>query len=95
MQETAMAETTTITVRVPLGVREQLDRLAELTKRTRSFHAAEALAAYASSELGIVESIQRGIDDADAGRTIPHKQAMAQLRATVRKAAARAAKRSA
>ena len=91
-----MAEpTTTITVRVSQSTKDNLDRIAELTQRSRSFHAAAALAEYASSEREIVEGIQRGIEDAKAGRTIPHKLAMAQLRATVRKAAARAAKRSA
>jgi len=90
-----MAETTTITVRVPMEIRDKLDRLAEATRRTRSFHAAEALTDYANSELEIVESIMKGLEDARAGRGTPHKQAMAELRSRVRKVAPKATKRSA
>lgn len=69
-----MAETTTITVRVPLALRDELDRLAKLTQRSRSFLAAEALELYARYELEIVEGILEGIADADAGRVFTTEQ---------------------
>lgn len=79
-----MAEpTTTITVRIPVAVREKLDRLAEITRRSRSFHAAEALARYTDEELEIVEGILEGIADVEAGRVVPHEQVVAELREIV------------
>ena len=81
-----MAETTTITVRVSLDTRSKLDRLAGLTRRSRSFLASEALESYLAEEMEIVEGIQRGIEDADAGRTVPHETVMSELKAVVEKA---------
>ena len=90
-----MAETTTITVRITPEVRGKLDRIAELTKRSRSYVAAEALAEYAEDELQTVEGIMRGIADARAGRVVPHDEAMAYLRERIAKVAAKSKKRSA
>lgn len=81
-----MAETTTITIRVSKATKQGLDRLADLTKRSRSYLAAEALEQYLAEELDIVEGIQRGLDDVAAGRTVPHEQVMAELKAIVAKA---------
>ena len=90
-----MAETTTITVRVPIEIRDKLDRVAKLTARSRSFHTTAALADYANSELAIVEAITRGLEDVKAGRVTPNKQAMEELRTHARKVATKASKRSA
>jgi predicted transcriptional regulator len=90
-----MAETTTITIRIPAELRDKLDRLADATKRSRSYVAADALAEYAENELKIVEGIMRGLDDAKAGRVTPHDEAMTQLRQRVTKAAAKSKKRTA
>jgi predicted transcriptional regulator len=65
--EPIMAETTTITVRVPVEVRDKLDRLAGATKRSRSFLAAEALETYTRRELEIVEGILEGMAEIDGG----------------------------
>lgn len=81
-----MPETTTITVRISQKARDKLDRMAALTKRSRSYLVAEALDQYLSSELEIAESIQRGIEDMRAGRAIPHEQVMAELRAVIDRA---------
>ncbi len=81
-----MSESTTMTVRIPLQVRESLERLAGHTKRSKSFLAGEAIAAYVAQELAIVEGIERGREDVRAGRLIPHDEAMARLRATVERA---------
>ena len=78
-----MAETTTITVRIPIELKEKLDRLGEVTKRSRSFLAAEALEIYTRYELEIVEGILEGIEDVKAGRVVPHEQAIAEARAIV------------
>jgi predicted transcriptional regulator len=90
-----MAETTTITVRIPIGIRDRLDRIAQLTDRSRSYVAADALAAFANNELDVLEGIMRGLEDVRAGRTIPHDEAMASLRKRIGAVEARNKKRSA
>jgi predicted transcriptional regulator len=87
--------TTTVTVRIPEKTKAKLDRLAEVTRRSRSFLAADAINAYAEAELAIVEDILRGQDDARAGRVVPHDQAMAELHARIDKVATRRKRRSA
>ena len=90
-----MAETTTITVRIPVELREKLDRLAATTKRSRSYLAVEALGPYLAYELDIVEGILRGMEDAKAGRVTPHSQVMDELDAIVEAARQRQQRKSA
>jgi predicted transcriptional regulator len=70
---------TTMTVRLPTEARDKLARLAEHTNRSLSFLAGQAIADYAERELEIVEGIERGLDDAKAGRVVPHDEAMRRL----------------
>jgi predicted transcriptional regulator len=88
-----MAETTTMTIRVPLDLKAKLDRLAGLTRRSRSYLAAEALEIYARNELEIVEGILQGLADVEAGRVVPHEQVAAELRAIIAKAKRKAKRR--
>jgi predicted transcriptional regulator len=81
-----MAETTTMTIRVPVEVRDKLDRLAELTKRSRSFLAGEALGAYVENELDIVEGVLEGLADFEAGRYHTHEEVMAHADAIIAEA---------
>ncbi|WP_421850757.1 CopG family ribbon-helix-helix protein [Novosphingobium sp.] len=76
-------ESTTLTIRVPIEVRDKLARIADGTRRSKSWLAAEAVAAYVERELAIIEGIQQGLADMAAGQTVPHEQAMAELRAVV------------
>ena len=78
---------TTLTVRISPEVKERLGRLADRTRRTKSFLAGEAIADFVDRELAIIGGIRRGIDDMQADRVVPHKQAMRRLRATVARAA--------
>lgn len=73
-----MGVSTTITIRVTPDLKEKLGRLAQDTRRTKSFLAAEALDAYVNRELQIIEGIQRGLADMAAGRVTPHEEVMAQ-----------------
>jgi predicted transcriptional regulator len=75
---------TTMTVRLKADTRDKLDRLADQTRRTRSYLAAEAVEEYVARELEIVEGIEEGLADVRAGRLIPHREAMAQLRGAVK-----------
>jgi predicted transcriptional regulator len=71
---------TTMTIRLTADLKSKLGRLADGTRRSRSFLAAEAVAAYVDRELAIIEGIQRGLADVTAGRVTDHASAMAQVR---------------
>lgn len=75
--------TTTMTMRLPLEVHERLSRIAASTRRSRSYLAAEAVAAYVERELSIIERIEQGLADVAAGRVLPHDAAMAELDAAI------------
>ncbi|MGE0282971.1 MAG: CopG family ribbon-helix-helix protein [Rhizobiaceae bacterium] len=64
----------TVTVRLNPATKLRLEELAQQTRRTKSFLAGEAIADYVERELAIVQAIQRGIDDIEAGRTVPHEE---------------------
>lgn len=81
-----MSASTPLTIRVPPDVKEKLDRIAAGTRRSRSFLAGEALAAYVERELAIIDGIQRAIADAEAGRLVPHKQVIAEARRIIAEA---------
>jgi predicted transcriptional regulator len=86
-----MAISTTMTIRVSPDVKAKLDRIAADTRRSKSFLAGEAVAAYVDRELAIIEGIKRGLGDMEAGRLVPHEQAMAEARQII--AAAKAKKK--
>jgi predicted transcriptional regulator len=81
-----MPTSTTLTVRLTPAVKQQLGRLADATRRTKSFLAAEAIAAYVAREVDVVAGIERGLDDMRSGLVVPHDEAMERLEATVAKA---------
>ena len=74
-----MADSTTLTVRLPTELKAQLARLADHTKRKQSFLGMEAIAAYVARELAIVEAIERGRADVRAGRTVSNDEAFRQV----------------
>jgi len=73
----------TMTVRLSVKTKSALGKLAQRTRRTRSFLAAEAIADYVERELAIVAGIRRGVADMEAGRVTPHKAAMRRLRKAI------------
>lgn len=60
-------ETTTITVRVPVSIKEQLNQLAEATHRSKSWLAAEALSRYVELNAWQVAEIRNGLQEAERG----------------------------
>jgi predicted transcriptional regulator len=78
-----MTASTTMTIRVSVETKEKLDRIAADTRRSKSFLAAEALAAYADRELEIIAGIKRGMADAETGHVTPHDEAMAEIYAAI------------
>jgi predicted transcriptional regulator len=62
-----MSDTTTMTVRLSKDLKGKLERLAESTKRSKSYLAAEAIAEYVDLNAWQVEKIRKAIAKADAG----------------------------
>ena len=86
-----MPGSTTMTIRISPEVKDKLGKLAEATKRSNSFLAGEAVAAYVAREWEIVNGILEGIEDMENGDLIPHDQAMDELDAIVEAARRRIA----
>ena len=59
-------ETTTLTLRVPIEMKERLDKLADATNRSKSFLAGEALRQYIDLEAWQIGEIQQALKEADA-----------------------------
>ena len=84
-----MSDSATLTVRLSAETKDQLGALAELTHRTRSFLAGEAITAFVKRELEIVAGVERGREDQRLGRLVEHDVAMDELDAAI-EAASRA-----
>jgi len=78
-----MAASTTMTIRVSPDVKAKLGRIAADTRRSKSFLAGEAVAAYVDRELAIIEGVKRGLADMEAGQLVPHDEAMAEIYAAI------------
>ena len=61
------AATVTVGARVPLGVRDDLDRLVKATGRNRNSLIAEALRRFVEVEQWQLADIEAGVREADAG----------------------------
>lgn len=59
-------ETTTLTLRVPIMMKEQLDKLANATHRSKSYLAGEAIRQYLDLEAWQIAEIQQALNEADA-----------------------------
>lgn len=81
-----MTASTTMTIRVSPEVKRKLDRLASNTRRSKSYLAAEAVSAYVDRELEIIEGIKRGLADVEAGRVVPHDEAMTEVYGVIKAA---------
>jgi len=76
-------QSTTLSIRIPVSVKEDLAELADLTGRSQSALAAYAIKAYVAHEIDICRKIQEGLDDVKAGRVIPHEEVMAKAQAII------------
>lgn len=84
-----MSSRSPMTVRVRLDVKQKLSEIADVTQRSRSSLAGEAIAAYVEHELEIIDGIKRGLADADAGRVVSHDDATAEIYAVIERAEAK------
>ena len=67
-----MADTATLTVRLPTEIEARLDRLAKTTCISKSRLAADAIVAYLDEQEHQLERIREGVADAEAGRVVSH-----------------------
>ena len=66
--------TETLSIRIDSDTKKRLDALSKRSKRSKSFLAAEAVAAYVESEEWQLGEIQAGVADLDAGREVGHEK---------------------
>ena len=78
-----MPSSTTMSIRLSSETKAQLGLLATATRHSKSFLAAEAVAAYVAREQAIIQGIEQGLADMQAGRIVPHEEAMAELDALI------------
>ena len=78
-----MTTSTTITIRVTTESKERLEHLARMTRRSRSFLAAEAVDRYLDREQAIIVGIKRGQADVAAGHLVTNDAAFAELTAAI------------
>ena len=79
-KEQPMTASTTMTIRLDPQLQAKLGKLADGRRGSRSSPAAEAREADVDRELAIIEGIERGLADVEAGRTVSHEDAMASVR---------------
>lgn len=60
-------DTAVLTLRVPVGIKEQLDRLADVTHRSKSWLAGESIRQYLDLEAWQIGEIRKALAEADAG----------------------------
>ena len=69
------AGTTVITTRIDAALKAKLEALARSTKRSKSFLAAEAIAAYVEINEWQIGEITAGIKELDSGKALSEEQA--------------------
>ena len=72
--------TTTLSVRIDATTKKRLEALAGRARRSKSFLAAEAIAAFVEAESWQLDEIEAGLEQLDAGRSVSHKTVSTWLR---------------
>ena len=70
----AQATTETLSIRIDAEMKKRLDELSKRSKRSKSFLAAEAIAAYIESEEWQLGEIQAGISELESGQEVSHEK---------------------
>jgi RHH-type rel operon transcriptional repressor/antitoxin RelB len=66
--------TETLSIRIDAQTKKRLDALSKRSKRSKSFLAAEAIAAYVESEEWQLGELQAGIAELDSGQEAGHEK---------------------
>ena len=69
------ADTTVVTARIDAALKAKLEALARSTRRSKSYLAAEAIAAYVELNEWQIREIEAGIAELDAGEALSEEQA--------------------
>ena len=77
--------TALVSGRVSRQLADKLEELAEQTDRSKSYHMEQALRDYVDVQLWQVRHIQRGLEEIERGKGIPHERVMAEFRAWIRR----------
>jgi predicted transcriptional regulator len=72
--------TTTLSVRIDTDTKKRLEALAKRSRRSKSFLAAEAIAAFVEAESWQLDEVQKGLTELDAGGGVSHKVVAGWLR---------------
>jgi predicted transcriptional regulator len=72
--------TETLSIRLDSATKQRLDALSKRSKRSKSFLAAEAIAAYVEQEEWQIGEIHAAIGELDAGQAVSHEEAAAWLK---------------
>jgi predicted transcriptional regulator len=73
----SVADTTVVTARLDSALKAKLEALSRATKRSKSYLAAEAIAAYIELNEWQIAEIKAGIAELDAGKGISEEEAEA------------------
>lgn len=76
---------TTLSVRIHADTKKQLEALAKRARRSKSFLAAEAIAAFVEAESWQLDQIHEGLTELDEGRGVVQKDVSAWLQSWGRK----------
>jgi RHH-type transcriptional regulator, rel operon repressor / antitoxin RelB len=71
----SVTDSAIVTVRLDEGLKAKLEALARSTKRSRSYLAAEAIAAYVQLNEWQIGEIEAGIAELDGGQVVSEEQA--------------------
>jgi predicted transcriptional regulator len=77
--------TTTLSVRLHTETKKQLEALAKRARRSKSFLAAEAIAAFVEAESWQLDEIHAGLKELDEGRAVAHRDVAKWLKSWGRK----------
>ena len=66
--------TETLSIRIDSEIKKRLGALSKRSKRSKSFHAAEAIAAYVESEERRRGELHAGIAELESGQTVSHEE---------------------
>jgi RHH-type transcriptional regulator, rel operon repressor / antitoxin RelB len=67
--------TATLSIRIDGDTKKRLDALSKRSRRSKSFLAAEAIAAYVASEEWQLGELQAGISELESGQEVSHEKA--------------------
>ncbi|HEY1707811.1 MAG TPA: ribbon-helix-helix protein, CopG family [Rhizomicrobium sp.] len=75
----AAPKSVTVTARIPASLAKRIEAYAKAAKRTRSWVIEDILDRYVDEEMRIVEAINAGLRELEAGLGVPHEEVFRKL----------------